>query len=81
MKKNLTPGIKTSPRKLVPLRSASGAATGKELALPASIAHGEEFKLGAVRFRRTHDYVQARDPIPASWFVDLSEDVSVEHGA
>lgn len=81
VKKNLTPGIKSSFVKKLPLKSATGAATGKELATPTSVSSGEVFNIGAVRFRRQRDCVQALDPIPASWFVDLSEDVTVEHVA
>ena len=73
MKKNLTPGTKTVFRKRMPLLSASGAPTGKELAMPPSFAPGEEFRLGNVRLQMTHRGVRALDPIPESWFVDLSE--------
>lgn len=81
VKKNLTPGIKSTFCKRLPLKSAAGAVTGKELAMPPSIGLGQEFKIGNVRMRRDHKQVQALDPIPASWFVDLTEAMPVEHGA
>lgn len=77
MKKNLTPGIKSDPRKLLPLHGHPAGLTAKVLAVPASIGYGQEFKIGNVRMRRDHNRIQALDSIPASWFVDLTEDVQV----
>jgi hypothetical protein len=48
------------------------------LSLPYTIGTfaGELFNIGHVRFKRTsNNTVKALDPIPASWFVDLSIDV------
>lgn len=75
MKTNLTPGIKSVKRQDFPLRTKAGAQTGYKLALPFSFAPGEEFKIGAVRFVKRQDHVRALDPIPASWFADLSEGI------
>lgn len=70
MKKNLTPGIKTSPRKLVPLMSVDGIATGHQLAMPASIGPYEKFKIGTCRLEYRHGKVFALDLIPVSWFAE-----------
>ena len=75
MKRNLTPGTKTVKRKSLPLLTAAGAPAGCELAVPASFAPGEKFRLGPVQLQFFANSVRALDSIPASWFVDLSEGV------
>lgn len=54
------------------------AGTSLKLKMPYSISShvGTEFSIGHVRFQvLKHNFVQALDPIPDSWFVDLSKDV------
>lgn len=80
MKKNLKPGIKSDYRKKLPLMTEAGSATGRSLAMPASIGPYEKFNIGSVRLECRHGKVFALDPIPESWFVNLTEDVPVEHG-
>lgn len=56
--------------------------TPYKLAVPYSTS---EFQIGNVRFvvmsNRSKTFVNALDPIPASWFVDLSVDVEQEEPA
>jgi len=50
--------------------------TGNQLALPWSLqVSGGEFSIGKVRFKMSTLKRQAiaLDPVPASWFVDISE--------
>jgi hypothetical protein len=49
--------------------------TSYELFISSSMGYGEEFTIGNVRFRNEHSRITALDPIPESWFVDLSEGV------
>jgi hypothetical protein len=46
------------------------------LSIPRTVPH--EFSIGQVRFEILDKGVKALDPIPASWFVDLSADIEQE---
>lgn len=72
MKKNLTPGTKTAYVNRKPLVASNGRNTGRVLALPTSIGHGEEFRIGNYAFHNRQYAVVAQQPLPDSWFVDLA---------
>lgn len=57
--------------------------TPYKIAIPYSVSepHGysqKEFCIGSVRFLLDRGFLKALDPVPASWFVDLSLDVVQE---
>lgn len=54
--------------------------TPYKIAIPYSVPepHGysqKEFCIGSVRFLLDRGFLKALDPVPSSWFVDLSLDV------